>query len=103
MGTGEKIAGMEMLVTGAGGFVGGALVPELTGRGHTVRAATRNPGRYRGPAGAVPHRFDLDDQDSLAPALEGVEVAYYLVHSMAQKGSFQGGRGRPGGVPVGPG
>jgi uncharacterized protein YbjT (DUF2867 family) len=88
MGPREKIAGMEMLVTGAGGFVGGALVPELTGRGHTVRAATRHPDRYQGPAGAVAHRLDLDDQASLAPALDGVEVAYYLVHSMAEKGSF---------------
>jgi uncharacterized protein YbjT (DUF2867 family) len=88
MGEGVKIAGMEMLVTGAGGFVGGALVPELTGRGHTVRAATRHPDRYQAPAGAVAHRLDLDDQASLAPALDGVEVAYYLVHSMAEKGSF---------------
>jgi uncharacterized protein YbjT (DUF2867 family) len=88
MGYGMKMARMEMLVTGAGGFVGGALVPELAGRGHRVRAGTRQPDRYRAPAGAVAHRFDLDDQASLAPALEGVEVAYYLVHSMAEKGSF---------------
>jgi uncharacterized protein YbjT (DUF2867 family) len=85
---GEKIGGMEILVTGAGGFVGGALVPELVGRGHSVRAATRRPDRYRGPAGVVPHRLDLDDGSGLGPALDGVEVAYYLVHSMAQKGEF---------------
>jgi uncharacterized protein YbjT (DUF2867 family) len=88
MGAGEKIAGMEILVTGAGGFVGGALVPELAGRGHRVRAATRQPDRFRRPPGVVPHRFDLDDPTSLAPALEGVELAYYLVHSMAEKGEF---------------
>ena len=79
---------MEILVTGAGGFIGSALGPELVARGHAVRAGTRDPGRHRDPAGGVPHRFDLDDQASLGPALEGVEVAYYLVHSMAQKGSF---------------
>ena len=84
----EKMAGMEILVTGAGGFVGGALVPELVGRGHGVRAATRHPDGYRPPSGAVPHRFDLDDQASLAPALDGVELAYYLVHSMGQQGEF---------------
>jgi uncharacterized protein YbjT (DUF2867 family) len=88
VGGGVKMAGMEMLVTGAGGFVGGALVPELVGRGHRVRAATRHPDRYRGPAGADPRRFDLDDEASLGPALAGVEVAYYLVHSMAQQGRF---------------
>jgi uncharacterized protein YbjT (DUF2867 family) len=88
MGPGEKMAGMEILVSGASGFVGGALVPELVGRGHRVRAATRDPGGYRGPAGAGAHRFDLDDEASLGPALDGVEVAYYLVHSMAQKGGF---------------
>ncbi len=88
MGAREKIAGMEILVTGAGGFVGGALAPELAGRGHAVRAATRDPGRYRDPTGVVPHRFDLDDEASLGPALHGVELAYYLVHSMAQKGEF---------------
>jgi uncharacterized protein YbjT (DUF2867 family) len=87
-GTREKMAGMEILVTGAGGFVGGALVPELVGRGHRVRAATRHPDRYQGLDGASPRRFDLDDEASLAPALDGVELAYYLVHSMAEKGGF---------------
>ncbi|HKQ01919.1 MAG TPA: NAD-dependent epimerase/dehydratase family protein, partial [Actinomycetes bacterium] len=88
MGTREKMAGMEILVTGAGGFVGSALAPELVGRGHAVRAATRDPGSYQAAAGAVAHRFDLDDEASLGPALDGVEVAYYLVHSMAEKGEF---------------
>jgi uncharacterized protein YbjT (DUF2867 family) len=109
MGTREKMAGMEILVTGAGGFVGAALAPELVARGHAVRAGTRDPGRRPAPAGAVPQRFDLDDEASLGPALDGVELAYYLVHSMAQKGEFarrdlhharafgRGGRGAGGG------
>jgi uncharacterized protein YbjT (DUF2867 family) len=88
MGTREKMAGMEILVTGAGGFVGAALAPELVARGHAVRAGTRDPGRRPAPAGAVARRFDLDDEASLGPALDGVELAYYLVHSMAQKGEF---------------
>jgi uncharacterized protein YbjT (DUF2867 family) len=79
---------MEILVTGAGGFVGGALVPELVDRGHRVRAATRHPDRYQGPDGAVRWRFDLDDEAALRPALDGVELAYYLVHSMAERGGF---------------
>ena len=36
IGVQEKMAGMEILVTGAGGFVGAALAPELVARGHTV-------------------------------------------------------------------
>src|SRR5829696_6421004 len=72
----------------AGGFVGAALAPELVARGHAVRAGTRDPGRRPAPAGAVAQRFDLDDEASLGPALDGVELAYYLVHSMAQKGEF---------------
>jgi uncharacterized protein YbjT (DUF2867 family) len=88
MGVREKMAGMEILVTGAGGFVGAALAPELVARGHVVRAGTRDPGRRPAPDGAVPQRFDLDDEASLGPALDGVELAYYLVHSMAQKGEF---------------
>ncbi|HEX3212053.1 MAG TPA: NAD(P)H-binding protein, partial [Actinomycetota bacterium] len=84
----EKMAAMEILVTGAGGFVGAALAPELVARGHAVRAGTRDPGRRPAPAGTVAQHFDLDDEASLGPALDGVELAYYLVHSMAQKGEF---------------
>ena len=69
-----------VLVTGATGFVGRRLVPTLTEAGHTVRAMTRNPEAYEGvgdPVGA-----DVDDPDSLAVALAGVDVAVYLVHSL---------------------
>lgn len=69
-----------VLVTGATGFVGRRLVPTLTEAGHTVRAMTRNPDAYEGvgdPVGA-----DVDDPDSLAVALAGVDVAVYLVHSL---------------------
>ena len=69
-----------VLVTGATGFVGRRLVPTLSEAGHTVRAMTRNPEAYEGvgdPVGA-----DVDDPDSLAVALAGVDVAVYLVHSL---------------------
>jgi uncharacterized protein YbjT (DUF2867 family) len=70
-----------MLVTGASGFVGSALGRELEARGQTVRAMTRRPERYRG-AGA-PVYGDIADEASLAAALDGVDAAYYLVHSLA--------------------
>ena len=79
---------MEILVTGAGGFVGSALAPELVGRGHAVRAATRDPGRYRAPARGRAPPVRPGRRGQPRPALDGVEVAYYLVHSMAEKGEF---------------
>jgi uncharacterized protein YbjT (DUF2867 family) len=69
-----------VLVTGATGFVGRHLVPELVDRGYTVRAMTRHPETYDGPADAV--AGDVSDPGSLAEPLEGVDVAVYLVHSL---------------------
>ena len=69
-----------VLVTGATGFIGRRLVPALLDAGHDVRAMTRHPETYEGrgePVGA-----DVMDPDSLVGALEGVDVAIYLVHSL---------------------
>lgn len=70
----------RILVTGATGFIGRRLVPALMERGHEVRAMTRHPDTYDGPGDAV--RGDVGDADSLYAALEGVDIAYYLVHSL---------------------
>lgn len=69
-----------VLVTGATGFVGRRLVPQLVDRGLTVRAMTRNPTAYDG-AGEPVHG-DVHDPESLAEALAGADVAVYLVHSL---------------------
>jgi uncharacterized protein YbjT (DUF2867 family) len=69
-----------VLVTGATGFVGKRLVPELIERGHDVKAMTRNPDAYDGPGKAV--YGDVHDPGTLAEALDGVDVAVYLVHSL---------------------
>jgi len=69
-----------VLVTGATGFVGRRLVPVLLDRGLDVRAMTRRPDDYDGPGEAV--RGDVHDPGTLADALEGVDVAVYLVHSL---------------------
>jgi len=69
-----------VLVTGATGFIGRRLVPALLDAGHDVRAMTRRPDAYDGPG--EPVGADVMDADSLGPALEGVDVAIYLVHSL---------------------
>ena len=69
-----------VLVTGATGFVGRRLVPALLDAGHDVRAMTRHPDTYDGPGEAV--GADVMDAASLRPALDGVDVAVYLVHSL---------------------
>jgi uncharacterized protein YbjT (DUF2867 family) len=82
-----------MLLTGASGSVGSQLLPRLLLEGHAVRALARDPARVARalPAraleqlGAAPVEILTGDALTgvgLARALEGVEVAYYLIHSM---------------------
>ncbi len=71
---------MRVLVTGATGFVGSRLVPELIDRDHEVRAMTRHPETYDGPGDPV--GGDVSDPGTLATPLEGIDVAIYLVHSL---------------------
>lgn len=81
----------RILVTGATGYVGGRLVPRLLGIRHAVRVLVRDPGRVseRPWAGSVEiARADLCSGEGVEPALEGIESAYYLVHSMAGRGDF---------------
>ncbi len=76
---------MHILITGATGYVGGRLVPRLLEQGHTVRCMVRDPGRLQGRAwlsDVEVVRGDVLDESSLAPALTGIDVAYYLVHSL---------------------
>jgi len=78
------------LVFGASGYIGSNLVPELLRAGRRVRATARNIEvlQGRGWQGAEFSRADALDPATLAPALAGVDVAYYLVHSMAAGSNF---------------
>lgn len=71
---------MRILVTGASGFVGRRLVPALLDADHEVRAMTRRPEAYDGPG--EPIGADVDAPETLARALAGIDVAYYLIHSL---------------------
>jgi uncharacterized protein YbjT (DUF2867 family) len=85
---------MRILVTGASGFVGSLLLPRLCADGHALRALGREPQRVRAALAAMPAharwqsdqvevvRADVRSGDGLEQALAGIEVAYYLIHSM---------------------
>lgn len=81
---------MRVLVFGASGYIGTHLVPRLVAAGHEVRASARRSEvlRARGWAGVEVVAADAQDEASLDAALAGVEVAYYLVHSMAAGHDF---------------
>jgi len=82
------------LVFGASGYIGTNLVPRLVREGWRVRAAARNPKVLQARCDDPTWRtVDLVAGDALRPetlaaALAGVDVAYYLVHSMAAGRDF---------------
>lgn len=79
-----------VLVTGATGFVGSQLLERLAGPDVRLRALVRDASKFEAPAGVEVETVeaDLADPSSLPAALEGVDVAYYLVHSMGQSGDL---------------
>lgn len=82
---------MKVLVTGATGYIGGRLIPELLKRGHRVRAFVRDPERLRGKQwfGDVKIvKGDLSDPTAIREALSGVDAAYFLVHAMYAGADF---------------
>jgi uncharacterized protein YbjT (DUF2867 family) len=94
--TGGKLrhmaAELRCLVTGATGYIGGRLVPELLGAGYAVRCMARDPGRLAGRpwSGDVElAQADVTDTAALRVALDGCDVAYYLIHSLGTGASFE--------------
>ncbi len=80
-----------VLITGATGYVGSRLTAALREKGLRMRCLVRRPealGR-EAASGAEVIAGDVLRVDTLAPAMEGVESAYYLVHSMAERGDFE--------------
>jgi uncharacterized protein YbjT (DUF2867 family) len=75
---------VKVLVLGATGFVGSALVPALVAAGERVRAASRRPPRAGAREDVESVQCDVHVASSLERAMEGIDCVYYLVHSMAQ-------------------
>jgi uncharacterized protein YbjT (DUF2867 family) len=79
-----NMAGLQILVTGVSGYVGAALVPRLARDGHAVRGFARSRTRTEAAGGPLDDLVigDATTGQGLEAALEGVDVAYYLIHSM---------------------
>jgi uncharacterized protein YbjT (DUF2867 family) len=80
----------RILVTGASGYVGAALIPRLLADGHAVRAFARDPARVAA-AGLDLAALDVALGDAVSgagldAALDGIDVAYFLIHSMESGG-----------------
>ncbi|WP_084040048.1 SDR family oxidoreductase [Demequina sp. NBRC 110053] len=80
-----------VLVLGATGYIGGRLVPRLLAGGYRVRTLTRAASRTR----ALPWADDVEivegdakDREAMNGAMAGVDIVYYLVHSMSSGRSY---------------
>ena len=81
----------RILLTGATGYVGGRLLRLLEERGYSVRCIARRPEALEHKVGPTTEvvRGDLLDRATLDAALRGIDIAYFLVHSMGSSGSFE--------------
>src|SRR5258708_8513511 len=83
---------LRCLVTGASGYIGGRLVPELLAAGYPVRCMARDPGKLsdRPWSGDIEiAAADALEGTRVQRALESVDVAYYLIHSLGTGASFE--------------
>ena len=80
-----------ILLTGASGYIGGRLLTALERAEWRVRCLARYPGYLQSRIGPNTEivKGDCLDLPSLAPAMDGVHTAYYLVHSMGSSGKFE--------------
>ena len=84
---------MKILLTGATGYIGKRLLPVLVQQGHEVVCCVRDRDRFSYPHSLGQHvkvlEMDLLDAESLKIIPEGIDAAYYLVHSMSSVKDYQ--------------
>jgi len=83
---------MNILLTGATGYIGSQLKEKLLQDENVrLRLFVRNAGKVKESVGRRVEVYEGStfDKDSLRKAIEGVDVAYYLIHSMGAKGDFE--------------
>jgi uncharacterized protein YbjT (DUF2867 family) len=80
-----------ILLTGATGYIGGRLLTQLEAAGYRVRCLTRRPEELESRLGPGTEAVfaDMFDPASLASAMKGGDVAFYLVHSMGLADNFE--------------
>ncbi len=86
------VSSARCLVTGASGYIGGRLVPELLAAGYSVRCMARDPGKLSDRSWSAQVEImaaDALDRSGVRQALDGIDVAYYLIHSLGTGSSFE--------------
>jgi uncharacterized protein YbjT (DUF2867 family) len=92
---GQNMENGKVLVLGATGFIGNQLIPELMKGRIAVRAMVRDPERASGMTWGKQVELvqgDAENAYDVSGALEGIDVAYYLIHSMGGRSIFQNKR-----------
>ena len=81
----------KVMVTGATGYIGGELIPELVERGYDVKVIVRSMHpeyNERWPSVEI-CVADVQDNEQLSNALVGIQSAFYLIHSFYSRDGFQ--------------
>ena len=80
-----------LLLTGATGYIGGRLLNQLERSGYSIRCLTRRPEtlKHRSSEQVQVVAADLLKVDTLDNALDGVDTAFYFVHSMGATSDFE--------------
>jgi uncharacterized protein YbjT (DUF2867 family) len=84
---------MKILLTGATGYIGKRLLPELISKGHHVVCCVRDKNRFNPPASLLKNieviEVDFLDKNSLQQIPKDIDGAYYLMHSMSTSSDYE--------------